>query len=63
VGAGESLWTARVNPKTQARPGRTIDLAIDTSTMHFFDPDSGQAIAKTTNGDGDGFRRAGIRST
>jgi multiple sugar transport system ATP-binding protein len=52
VGAGESLWTARVNPKTQARPGRTIDLAIDTSTMHFFDPDSGQAIAKSTNGDG-----------
>jgi len=52
VGAGESLWTARVNPKTQARPGRTIDLAIDTSTMHFFDPDSGQAIAQTTSGDG-----------
>ena len=45
VGAGESLWTARVNPKTQARPGRVIDLAVDTSTMHFFDPQTGQAIA------------------
>jgi multiple sugar transport system ATP-binding protein len=44
VGAGESLWTARVNPKTQARPGRTIDLAVDTSSLHYFDPDSGQAI-------------------
>ena len=46
VGAGESLWTARVNPKTQARPGRTIDLAVDTSTLHWFDPDTGQAIAQ-----------------
>jgi multiple sugar transport system ATP-binding protein len=44
VGAGESLWTARVNPKTQARPGRTIDLAVDTSSLHYFDPDNGQAI-------------------
>jgi multiple sugar transport system ATP-binding protein len=44
VGAGESLWTARVNPKTQARPGRPIDLAVDTSSLHYFDPDSGQAI-------------------
>jgi hypothetical protein len=42
-----------VNPKTQARPGRTIDLAIDTSTMHFFDPQTGQAIAQT---DGDGAK-------
>jgi multiple sugar transport system ATP-binding protein len=46
VGAGESLWTARVNPKTQARPGRTIDLGVDTSSLHYFDPDSGQAIAQ-----------------
>ena len=46
VGAGDSLWTARVNPKTQARPGRTIDLAVDTSTLHWFDPQTGQAIAQ-----------------
>jgi multiple sugar transport system ATP-binding protein len=44
VGAGESLWTARVNPKTQARPGRTVDLAIDTGSLHWFDPQTGQAI-------------------
>jgi multiple sugar transport system ATP-binding protein len=53
VSAGESLWTARVNPKTQARPGRTIDLAIDTSTMHFFDPQTGNVIShKHPSGDG-----------
>jgi multiple sugar transport system ATP-binding protein len=46
VGAGESLWTARVNPKTHARAGRTIDLAVDTTGLHWFDPDTGQAIAE-----------------
>jgi multiple sugar transport system ATP-binding protein len=45
AGEGESLWTARVNPKTQARVGRTIDLAIDPNAFHFFDPESGEAIA------------------
>jgi multiple sugar transport system ATP-binding protein len=57
VGAGDSLWTARVNPKTQARPGRSIDLAIDTSTMHFFDPDTGQAIGQVAEGEGARGRR------
>jgi multiple sugar transport system ATP-binding protein len=57
VGAGESLWTARVNPKTQARPGRTIDLAIDTSTMHYFDPETGQAIGQVAEGEGARGRR------
>jgi multiple sugar transport system ATP-binding protein len=41
---GQSLWTARVNPKTQARAGRTIELAIDIMALHYFDPESGQAI-------------------
>jgi multiple sugar transport system ATP-binding protein len=57
VGAGESLWTARVNPKTQARPGRTIDLAVDTSAIHYFDPDSGQAIGQLAEGAGARGRR------
>jgi multiple sugar transport system ATP-binding protein len=41
---GQSLWTARVNPKTQARAGRTIELAVDVHVLHYFDPESGQAI-------------------
>jgi multiple sugar transport system ATP-binding protein len=44
AGEGQSLWTARVNPKTQARVGRSVDLAVDASGFHFFDKDSGQAI-------------------
>jgi multiple sugar transport system ATP-binding protein len=41
---GQSLWTARVNPKTQARAGRTIELVVDTHAYHFFDKQTGLAI-------------------
>jgi multiple sugar transport system ATP-binding protein len=44
AGEGRSVWTARVNPRTTARPGRTLDLAVDNREFHFFDPDSGLAI-------------------
>jgi len=44
VGEGRSAWTARVNPRTRAKAGRSIELAIDTSQLHFFDPDNGRAI-------------------
>jgi len=50
VGGGESLWTARVNPKTSARRGRAIDLAVDTSALYWFDPDSGQSVARQAAG-------------
>ena len=32
--------TARVNPRTTARPGDTIKMAIDTSKLHIFDKDT-----------------------
>jgi multiple sugar transport system ATP-binding protein len=57
AGEGQSLWTARVNPKTQARVGRTVDLALDTSGFHFFDKDSGQAIGRIAEGAGARERR------
>jgi multiple sugar transport system ATP-binding protein len=44
AGEGRSVWTARVNPRTSARPGRTIDLAVDNREFHFFDRDTGLAI-------------------
>jgi multiple sugar transport system ATP-binding protein len=46
IGAGESLWTARVNPKSSAQRGRAIDLAVDTSALYWFDPHSGHAIPR-----------------
>jgi multiple sugar transport system ATP-binding protein len=44
AGEGRSPWTARVNPRTRAKAGRSIELAVDTRGMHFFDIDSGLAI-------------------
>jgi multiple sugar transport system ATP-binding protein len=46
AGEGRSVWTARVNPRTTARPGRTLDLAVDNSELHFFDRDTGLAIGR-----------------
>jgi multiple sugar transport system ATP-binding protein len=41
---GKSLWTARVNARSSVRAGDRIELGVDTSNLHFFDPDSGLAI-------------------
>ena len=41
----------QVNPTTNARPGLAIDLAVDTSALYWFDPDSGLAIARQAGGD------------
>ncbi|MCW2887940.1 MAG: multiple sugar transport system ATP-binding protein [Streptosporangiaceae bacterium] len=40
----KALWTARVNARSHVRPGQNIELAIDTHSLHFFDPVSGLAI-------------------
>ena len=36
--------TVRVNPRTTARPGDTIKIALDTSKIHIFDKDTEMAI-------------------
>jgi multiple sugar transport system ATP-binding protein len=41
---GKSLWTARVSARSAVRPGRPAELAVDTSRVQFFDPDSGLTI-------------------
>jgi multiple sugar transport system ATP-binding protein len=41
---GKSLWTARVSSRSAVRPGAPLELAIDTSRLHFFDPGSGESI-------------------
>ncbi|MGN0159409.1 MAG: ABC transporter ATP-binding protein [Brotaphodocola sp.] len=40
----ETSCTARVNPRTTARPGDTIKLAMDLSMIHVFDKDTEQVI-------------------
>jgi multiple sugar transport system ATP-binding protein len=40
----KALWTARVNARSHVRPGEHLELAIDTHSLHFFDPQSGLSI-------------------
>jgi multiple sugar transport system ATP-binding protein len=41
---GKSQWTARVSARSNARPGRALELAVDTNNLQFFDTESGLAI-------------------
>jgi multiple sugar transport system ATP-binding protein len=43
---GKSMWTARVSARSRVRPGDSIELGVDTSNLHFFDPGSGLAIGR-----------------
>jgi multiple sugar transport system ATP-binding protein len=45
TGERRALWVARVSPRSGAREGETLKLAIDTGQLHFFDPESGTAIS------------------
>jgi multiple sugar transport system ATP-binding protein len=38
---GGSLFTARVDPGTSAKPGTSLRLAVDPSRFHYFDPETG----------------------
>jgi multiple sugar transport system ATP-binding protein len=42
--AGESEFMARLNPRTRATQGDEIELVVDVTRMHFFDPDTGEGI-------------------
>jgi len=44
LAGGKSLWTARVSSRSGARSGQPLELAVDTSRLHFFDPASGESI-------------------
>jgi multiple sugar transport system ATP-binding protein len=46
---GTALVIARCDPRTQAGVGGTIDLAVDTTALHLFDPDTGRSIAHDTS--------------
>ena len=44
LAGGKSLWTARVSSRSAARSGQPLELAVDTTRLHFFDPASGESI-------------------
>jgi multiple sugar transport system ATP-binding protein len=43
-----SLFTARVDPGTSARPGTPLRLAVDPSRFHYFVPDTGLRLEPTS---------------
>jgi multiple sugar transport system ATP-binding protein len=43
-----ALFSARVDPRTRAEVGRPLELAVDPSRFHFFDPDTGTSLLRGT---------------
>jgi len=44
-----SMFTARVNPRSEVAPGKALTLAVDVTQLHFFDKESGLAIGHPDN--------------
>ena len=50
-----TTMVGRFGPRTEVREGDVMEVAVDTRSLHFFDPDTGTAIYKeqgSTKGDG-----------
>jgi multiple sugar transport system ATP-binding protein len=41
---GRATVVARINPRTRAARGEPLELVVDTTRLHFFDPDTGAGI-------------------
>ncbi len=39
-----SMWTARLNGRRHTAAGTTVEMALDTSHLHFFDPETGATL-------------------
>lgn len=46
-GGSRARFVAEVDPKAQVARGDTVELAVDTSQLHFFDPSTGAGIYGT----------------
>ena len=43
---GQPTFVARFNPRTSAAVGDRVEVAVDTTSIHFFDLETGLAITK-----------------
>jgi multiple sugar transport system ATP-binding protein len=50
LGEGKSQWTARVAARSHVKAGQRLELAVDTTNLHYFDPGSGLAIGDLVAG-------------
>jgi multiple sugar transport system ATP-binding protein len=46
LAGARTLFTARVDPQTSARPGAPLRLAVDSSRFHYFDPETGDRLVR-----------------
>jgi multiple sugar transport system ATP-binding protein len=46
AGDDQALLAARVDPRTKARVGETVRLAVDPARLYFFSPDTGQSLSR-----------------
>jgi len=44
VTGDKAIWTARAAARSTIVPGQRTELAVDTSGLQFFDPESGLSI-------------------
>ena len=49
---GKTVLVARFNARSRVKPGESTDVAVDTESLHFFDPETGAGIYDSTKGDG-----------
>jgi multiple sugar transport system ATP-binding protein len=47
VTGDKAIWTARAAARSTIGPGQQCELAVDTSGLQFFDPESGLSIGHT----------------
>ena len=51
---GRAEFVAEVDPKSTATTGERVELSIDTTQLHFFDPETSLGIYNNERSDGDG---------
>ena len=53
-GAQETTMVGRFGPRSRAHTGDTIDVAVETGALHFFDLETGLGIYSQTDSSNDG---------
>jgi multiple sugar transport system ATP-binding protein len=49
TGADKATLVGRFGARSRVRPGQPLEVAVDTRSLHFFDPESGLGIYDGTS--------------